>query len=144
MTRRKQSTAAEVQAIINEIIDLMTKSKWTTASADKLAAAHNLQSVSVRRHAAEASRQIKLMLDDSAHEMGAAFKAQIVYALEQCLVEKKWSAFFRGVDIQARIHGLYAPTRELSGDLALLSDEDLEVRRQQLIAQLQQAKPGKP
>ncbi len=125
------------ERIVDKIVDLMTSCQWSPQAARDLQKTYGFSETIIRQRAAEASRKIRFILDDKKPEAAAIVLSQINTGLAACAKAKNWNAFFKGCDIQSRMLGLYAPQKvELSGELANLTDEQLEARRQAIASQV--------
>ena len=135
-----------VDGRINHCMMLMRELRWKRGVTDQhVATAWGINLASVRQYSAEAWRRVKAEVTD--HD---AVAATVCVALERVIEEGSVKGLnghrsvIEAAKAWAAIAGAGAPTRFEVGALANLSDVQLEERRLELIARLNESGGGKP
>jgi hypothetical protein len=131
----RRRTTMEVR--VDHVMARMVACAWSAKEAQDCARKWGVSETVVKTVAAEASRAIARHAEVDPAEMRAKILAAVEDVVAQCRKTKNWSATIKALDILAKAHGVYAPTQvNVTGDLASMSEEAVEKRRQELIARI--------
>ena len=122
---------------IDHIIGKMLQMAWSPKEKRACMAKWKLSQSAVETAAAEASRYIRRSQEENREDVKERILAGIEDIVAAARSKGNLNAAIKAMDMLARAHGVYLPERvELSGEVASMSEEQLEARRQAIIARI--------
>lgn len=141
--RKPLPAKTPVERRIDHIIGKMLQMAWTAKEKRACVKRWGISQVAVEAAAAEASRYIRRSQEENREDVKERILAGIEDICATARQRGNLNAAIKAMDMLARAHGVYLPERlEVSGELASLSEEQLEAKRAAIIARIA-AEPAK-
>ena len=138
--RKIPRTTMEVR--IDEVMAKMIACTWSAKEFRDTARRWGVSDTVVKNVAAEASRTIRRHADIDPEEIRTKVLAGVEFIIAQCHKSKNWNGMLKGMDILCKAYGVYAPIEHnVTGELAGMSDDAMENRRQALLARISAEQP---